>query len=222
MFDQRIRKELGGIIGKKYVLFEPEDLVAYSYDGTFAEQRPDIVVQPATTEQASALMKVAWREEIPVVPRGMASGLAAASVPLDGGMVLDTCRMNRILEIDEVNFTASAQAGVITQTLADTVAKKGLFYPPDPSSIKQSTLGGNAACNAGGPRCLKYGVTSDYVMGLTVVLADGRILKTGGKAIKNVTGYNLTQLFVGSEGTDSPAESGPHRQGHLPQTGRCQ
>jgi glycolate oxidase len=201
MFDQRIRKELGGIIGKKYVLFEPEDLVAYSYDGTFAEQRPDIVVQPATTEQASELMKVAWREEIPVVPRGMASGLAAASVPLDGGMVLDTCRMNRILEIDEVNFTASAQAGVITQTLADTVAKKGLFYPPDPSSIKQSTLGGNAACNAGGPRCLKYGVTSDYVMGLTVVLADGRILKTGGKAIKNVTGYNLTQLFVGSEGT---------------------
>ena len=201
MIDQRIRKELSGIVGKKYVLFEPEDLVAYSYDGTFAEQRPDIVVQPDSAEQVSELMKVAVREEIPVVPRGMASGLAAASVPLDGGMVLDTCRMNRIIEIDEVNFTATVQAGVITQTLADTVAKKGLFYPPDPSSIKQSTLGGNAACNAGGPRCLKYGVTSDYVMGLTVVLADGRILKTGGKAIKNVTGYNLTQLFVGSEGT---------------------
>jgi len=201
MIDQRIRKELSSIVGKMHVLFEPEDLVAYSYDGTFAEQRPDIVVQPNTTEQVSALMKLAWREEIPVVPRGMASGLAAASVPLDGGMVLDTCRMNRIIEIDQVNFTTTAQAGVVTQTLADTVAKKGLFYPPDPSSIKQSTLGGNAACNAGGPRCLKYGVTGDYVMGLTVVLADGRILKTGGKAIKNVTGYNLTQLFVGSEGT---------------------
>ncbi|MGD8793922.1 MAG: FAD-linked oxidase C-terminal domain-containing protein, partial [Anaerolineae bacterium] len=107
----------------------------------------------------------------------------------------------QIFEIDEVNFTASAGAGVVTQDLADAAARKGLFYPPDPSSIKQSTLGGNAACNAGGPRCLKYGVTSDYVMGLTVVLADGRILKTGGKAIKNVTGYNLTQLFVGSEGT---------------------
>ena len=201
MIDQRIRKELSGIVGKKHVLSEPEDLVAYSYDGTFAEQRPDIVVQPDSTEQVSEVMKVAWREEIPVVPRGMASGLAAASVPLDGGMVLDTCRMNRIIEIDEVNFTATVQAGVITQNLADTVAKKGLFYPPDPSSIKQSTLGGNAACNAGGPRCLKYGVTSDYVMGMTVVLADGRVLKTGGKAIKNVTGYNLTQLFVGSEGT---------------------
>jgi len=201
MIEQRIRKELTSIVGKKYVLYEPEDLVAYSYDGTFAEQRPDIVVQPDSTEQVSELMKVAWREEITVVPRGMASGLAAASVPLHGGMVLDTCRMNRILEIDEVNFIATAQAGVITQTLADTVAAKGLFYPPDPSSIKQSTLGGNAACNAGGPRCLKYGVTSDYVMGLTVVLADGRVLKTGGKAIKNVTGYNLTQLFVGSEGT---------------------
>jgi glycolate oxidase len=201
MIEQRIHKELTGIVGKRYLLFEPEDLVAYSYDGTFAEQRPDFVVQPESTEQTSALMKVAWREEIAVVPRGMASGLAAASVPLEGGMVLDTCRMNRILEIDEVNFTATTQAGVITQDFADTVAKKGLFYPPDPSSIKQSTLGGNAACNAGGPRCLKYGVTSDYVMGLTVVLADGRILKTGGKAIKNVTGYNLTQLFVGSEGT---------------------
>jgi len=201
MIDQRIRKELSAIVGKKHVLFEPEDLVAYSYDGTFAEQRPEIIVQPDSTEQVGALMQVAWREEIPVIPRGMASGLAAASVPIDGGMVLDLCRMNRILEIDEVNFIVTAQAGVITQDLADTVAKKGLFYPPDPSSIKQSTLGGNAACNAGGPRCLKYGVTSDYVMGLTVVLADGRILKTGGKAIKNVTGYNLTQLFVGSEGT---------------------
>jgi glycolate oxidase len=201
MIDKKILKELQNIVGKKYVLTTPEDLVAYSYDGTFAEQRPDLVVCPDSTEQVSEVMKVAWREEIGVVPRGMASGLAAASVPMDGGMVLDTCRLNQIFEIDEVNFTVTAEAGVVTQDLADAVAKKGLFYPPDPSSIKQSTLGGNAACNAGGPRCLKYGVTSDYVMGLTVVLADGRVLKTGGKAIKNVTGYNLTQLFVGSEGT---------------------
>jgi glycolate oxidase len=201
MIDEKILKELQSIVGKKQVLTEPEDLVAYSYDGTFAERRPDLIVRPDSTEQVSEVMKVAWREEIAVVPRGMASGLAAASIPMTGGMVLDTCRLNRIVEIDEGNFIVTAQAGVITQTLADTVAKKGLFYPPDPSSIKQSTLGGNAACNAGGPRCLKYGVTSDYVMGLTVVLADGRILKTGGKAIKNVTGYNLTQLFVGSEGT---------------------
>ncbi len=201
MIEESILKELQAIVGKKQVLTEPEDLVAYSYDGTFAERRPDAIVRPDSTEQVSEVIKVAYREEIPVIPRGMASGLAAASIALIGGMVLDTCRLNRILEIDEVNFIATAQAGVITQTLADTVAKKGLFYPPDPSSIKQSTLGGNAACNAGGPRCLKYGVTGDYVMGMTVVLADGRILETGGKAIKNVTGYNLTQLFVGSEGT---------------------
>jgi glycolate oxidase len=201
MVDQALLKEFQSIVGKEHVLTEPEDLVAYSYDGTFAERRPELVVRPDSTEQVSQVMQVAWREEIPVVPRGMASGLAAASIPMTGGMVLDTCRMNRIIEIDESNFTVTAQAGVITQHLADTVAKKGLFYPPDPSSIKQSTLGGNAACNAGGPRCLKYGVTSDYVMGLTIVLADGRVLNTGGKAIKNVTGYNLTQLFVGSEGT---------------------
>jgi len=201
MIDQRVLKELQTIVGKQHVLTEPEDLVAYSYDGTFAERRPEIVVRPDSTQQVSEVMKVAWREEIRVTPRGMASGLTAASIPLIGGMVLDTCRLNRILEIDEENFTVTAEAGVITQTLADTVAKKSFFYPPDPSSIKQSTLGGNAACNAGGPRCLKYGVTGDYVMGLNVVLADGRVVKTGGKAIKNVTGYNLTQLFVGSEGT---------------------
>jgi glycolate oxidase len=201
MIEKAILKELQGVVGKKQVLTDPEDLVAYSYDGTFAERRPDAIVRPDSTEQTSQVMEIAWRREIPVVPRGMASGLAAASIPMSGGIVLDTCRMNRILEIDKVNFIVTAQAGVVTQDLADTVAKEGLFYPPDPSSIKQSTLGGNAACNAGGPRCLKYGVTSDYVMGLTVVLADGRVLKTGGKAIKNVTGYNLTQLFVGSEGT---------------------
>ena len=201
MIDKKILKEWQKIVGKEHVLTSPEDLVAYSYDGTFAEQKPDVVVRPDSTEQVSRVMQVAWREEIPVVPRGMASGLAAASIPLSGGMVLDTCRLNRIIEIDEVNFIVTAEAGVVTQHLADEVAKKGLFYPPDPSSIKQSTLGGNAACNAGGPRCLKYGVTGDYVMGLTVVLADGRVLKTGGKAIKNVTGYNLSQLFVGSEGT---------------------
>jgi glycolate oxidase len=201
MISKQVLKELQTIVGKQHLLTEPEDLVAYSYDGTFAERRPDVVVNPDSTEQVSQVMKVAWREGISVVPRGMASGLAAASIPLDGGIVLNLCRMDRILEIDELNFTTTVEAGVVTQDLADTVAKKGFFYPPDPSSIKQSTLGGNAACNAGGPRCLKYGVTGDYVRGLTVVLADGRVLQTGGKAIKNVTGYNLTQLFVGSEGT---------------------
>ncbi|MGD8818718.1 MAG: FAD-binding oxidoreductase, partial [Anaerolineae bacterium] len=147
MIDPQILKELRKIVGKQHVLTDPEDLVAYSYDGTFAERRPDAVVRPDATEQVSEVMKVAWREDIPVVPRGMASGLAAASIPATGGMVLDTCRMDRIIEIDEVNFIVTTQAGVVTQHLADTVAKQGLFYPPDPSSIKQSTLGGNAACN---------------------------------------------------------------------------
>jgi glycolate oxidase len=201
MIDRTTIHTLQEIVGKRHVLTDPEDLVAYSYDSTFAERRPEVVVSPESTEQVSRVLQLAWTADIPVVPRGMASGLAAASVPLTGGIALNLCRMNRILEIDELNFVAVAEAGVITQHLADAVAERGLFYPPDPSSIRQSTLGGNAACNAGGPRCLKYGVTSDYVRGLTVVLADGRILKTGGKAIKNVTGYNLTQLFVGSEGT---------------------
>ena len=145
MISSKTLRELQDIVGKKHVLTSPEDLVAYSYDGTFAEHRPDIVVRPDSTEQVSRVMEIAWREEIPVVPRGMASGLAAASVPFDAGIALDTCRLNRIIEIDEINFTVAAEAGVVTQDLADAVADKGMFYPPDPSSIKQSTLGGNAA-----------------------------------------------------------------------------
>jgi len=201
MLEQTIIEELTDVVGEANVLTSPEDLICYSYDSTFAEHRPDVVVQPKSTEEVSGVMRIAYRESIPVVPRGMASGLAAASVPFSGGIALSLTRMNRILEIDEANMTATAEAGVITAHLQETVEAKGLFYPPDPSSIKQSTLGGNVACNAGGPRCLKYGVTADYVMGLTVVLADGRVIRTGGKSIKNVTGYNLTQLFVGSEGT---------------------
>ena len=147
------------------------------------------------------MMQLAYDEEIAVVPRGMGSGLAAGSIPFSGGIALSLTRMNRILEIDEENMTATAEAGVVTADLQAAVEERGLFYPPDPSSIKHCTIAGNVACNAGGPRCLKYGVTGDYVLGLEVVLADGPVLQTGGKAIKNVTAYNLTQLFVGSEGT---------------------
>jgi glycolate oxidase len=131
----------------------------------------------------------------------MGSGLAAASVPFCGGIALSMTRMNRILEIDAVNATVYAEAGVITADLQTAVEKRGLFYPPDPSSIRHSTIGGNIACNAGGPRCLKYGVTGDYVLGLTIVLADGSILHTGGKVIKDVVGYDLNALMTGSEGT---------------------
>ncbi len=193
--------ELVKIVGKEAVLSTPEDLAVYSYDGTFEEHRPDVVVLPASTEQVSQVIQLAARECIPVVTRGMASGLAAASVPFSGGIVLCLTRMDRILEIDEENAIAHVEAGIITAILQAEVEKKGLFYPPDPSSIRHSTIGGNIACNAGGPRCLKYGVTGDYVLGLTVVLADGKILKTGGKVIKDVVGYDLSALFTGSEGT---------------------
>ncbi len=201
MLSRGIIKHLREIVGRDGVLDSPEDLVAYSIDGTFAEHRPDVVVLPTTTDQVSRVVALASRERIPIVPRGMASGLAAASIPFSGGMALTLTRMNRILEIDQANCTARVEAGIITAHLQAEVEKLGLFYPPDPSSNRQSTIGGNIACNAGGPRCLKYGVTGDYVLGLTVVLPDGQILQTGGKAIKNVVGYDLTSLFVGSEGT---------------------
>jgi glycolate oxidase len=161
---------------------------------------PDVVVLPETTEQVVAVVRIAAQHEVPIVPRGMASGLAGGSIPSEGGIVMSLTRMNRILEIDEENMIATVEAGVVTVDLQTEVEKVGLFFPPDPSSIKQSTIGGNIACNAGGPRCLKYGVTGDYVLGLTVVLANGDVLRTGGKAIKYVTGFNMNQFFVGSEG----------------------
>jgi glycolate oxidase len=201
MLEQATIAELVDVVGKDGVLDSPEDLICHSFDGTFAEHPPDVVVLPRSTEQVSRVMEIAHREGIAVVPQGMASGLAAGCVPYSGGITLSLARMDQILEIDRLNMMVTAQAGVITAYLQERVEAVGLFYPPDPASVKHSSLGGNVACNAGGPRCLKYGVTADYVMGLTVVLGDGRILRTGGKAIKNVTGYNLVQLFVGSEGT---------------------
>jgi glycolate oxidase len=199
--DKKIIIELQSLIGADGVLSTPEDLAVYSYDGTFAEHRPEVVVLPHTTEQVSLVVQLAARERIPLVSRGMGSGLAAASVPFCGGISLSMTRMNHILEIDQQNATVRVEAGTITADLQAAVEKVGLFYPPDPSSIKHSTIGGNIACNAGGPRCLKYGVTGDYVLGLTVVLADGRVLHNGGKLIKDVVGYDLKALFTGSEGT---------------------
>jgi glycolate oxidase len=188
-------------IGAEKVLSSPVDLIAYSFDGTFEQHVPDAVVLPETNEEVTAVVKVAAQHGVPIVPRGMSSGLAGGAIPFSGGIVLSLTRMNRILEIDEENMIISVQAGVVTADLQVEVEKLGLFYPPDPSSNRQSTIGGNIACDAGGPRCLKYGVTGDYVMGLTVVLPDGQVLVTGGKTIKNVVGYDLTSLFVGSEGT---------------------
>ena len=201
MPDQSLIQHLQETLGPEKVRTSLEERIAYSYDGTFEQDLPDAAVLPESTEDVAATIGIAVEHQVPVVPRGMASGLAAASVPFGGGIVLSLTRMNRILELDQENRTALVEAGVVTVDLEKSVEQVGLFYPPDPSSNEQSTIGGNIACNAGGPRCLKYGVTGDYVMGLAVVLHDGRVLRTGGKAIKNVVGYDLTSLFVGSEGT---------------------
>ncbi len=188
-------------LGGDRVLTSLVDRLAYSFDGTFEQHLPEAVILPKTDEEVALAVRVAAQHRVPVLPRGMSSGLAGGSIPTQGGLVIALTRMNRILEIDRETMTVRAQAGVVTADLQREVEALGLFYPPDPSSNQQSTIGGNVACNAGGPRCLKYGVTGDYVLGLTAVLANGETLHTGGKAIKNVTGYNLTQLLIGSEGT---------------------
>lgn len=193
--------ELRAIVGTAYVLTAEEDLLTYGFDGTWYEQRPLAVVMPATTQEISAIHKLASRERLALTPRALGSGLSGGAVPLAGSLVLSITRMNRILEIDEINHVAVVQPGVINADLQAAVEARGLFYPPDPSSYRQSALGGNVAENAGGARCLKYGVTGNYVQALEVVLPDGGVLRTGGKMVKNVTGYDLRALFTGSEGT---------------------
>jgi len=183
------------------LLTAAEDLIAYGFDGTFYERTPPLVVLPTTTAQVSAVHRIATERRIPLTPRAMGSGLSGGAVPLDGSIVLGVARMDRILAIDPVDGVAVVQPGVITARLQAEVEKIGLFYPPDPSSLKQSAIGGNVAENAGGARGLKYGVTGDYVLALEVVLPDGTPIRTGGRTVKNVTGYDLRRLFTGAEGT---------------------
>jgi glycolate oxidase len=183
------------------VLTEPVDLIAYGFDATFFEDRPPLVVLPTTTAEVSAVHRLASTYRVPITPRAMGSGLSGGAIPLRGSIVLGVAKMNAILEIDEVDRVAVVQAGVINADVQAAVEKRGLFYPPDPSSLKQSAIGGNVAENAGGARCLKYGVTGDYVLALEVVLPDGTVIRTGGRTVKNVTGYDLRRLFTGAEGT---------------------
>lgn len=184
------------------ILDSAEDLMAYSYDGTAALQSsPAAVVFPRDTAQVSAALKFATARSIPVVARGSGTGLSGGSVPVDGCLVLCLAKMNRILEVDGENLTLLAESGAITVDIAHQAAAAGLFYPPDPGSMKISTIGGNVAENSGGLRGLKYGVTRDYVMGLEVVLPDGEVMWTGNKCVKDVAGYTLRDLFIGSEGT---------------------
>ncbi len=194
-------KELTAILGKNNVKKELEDRICYSYDATDMTALPGVVVFPTSSEEVSGVLKVASRYRIPVTTRGAGTNLVGGTIPIPDTIVLSTQLMNQVLEIDEENLIAVVQPGLITRDLHRAVEERGLFYPPDPASLNMSTIGGNVAENAGGPRGFKYGVTKDYLLGLTVVLIDGRIIHVGGKTIKNVSGYNLTQLFAGSEGT---------------------
>ncbi|MGD8881921.1 MAG: FAD-linked oxidase C-terminal domain-containing protein [Desulfobacterales bacterium] len=188
------------IVGPENVLNSEMDLMLYSYDASLDKAKPDVVVLPDSTEEVSKIMALAYKEKIPILGRGSGTNLTGGTVPLKGGIVVHFSRMNRILEIDYANRTATVQPGIITLDLQTEVLKNGFVYQPDPASQKVSTIGGNVAENSGGPHCLKYGVTSNHVQGLEIVLNDGTVIKTGGKARDHV-GYDIAALFVGSEGT---------------------
>ncbi|MEK3971264.1 glycolate oxidase subunit GlcD [Bacillus sp. FSL M7-0558] len=202
MLNSEFLNQLKKIVGASHVQGSKADRLAYSYDATPNFQHmPDVIVSPHTAEEIQQIVRLCASYKVPIVPRGSGTNLCAGTCPTQGGLVMLFTRMNQFIEIDEENLTATVQPGLITQELIRQVEARGLFYPPDPSSMKISTLGGNINENSGGLRGLKYGVTRDYVLGLEVVLPNGDIVKTGGKLAKDVAGYDMTRLFVGSEGT---------------------
>ena len=201
MLSSQVIEEMVQVLGKERVKHEREDLICYSYDAANMIEMPGVVVFPTTTEEVSTILKIASRWKVPVTTRGGGTNLVSGTVPTLDSIVLSTQLFNQIKEIDEENLVAVIEPGVITRDLHRAVEARGLFYPPDPAAFNMSTMGGNVAENAGGPRGFKYGVTKDYLLGLTVVLMDGRIIKAGGRTIKNVSGYDLTRFFAGSEGT---------------------
>ena len=201
MLDSAIIHELASIVGADNILTEKQDLICYGYDATQMEFLPDAVVHPANAAEVSAVLKLANLRGFPVFPRGAGSGFTGGALPKGGGVMLVVTRMDRILRIDTENLIAEVEPGVVTEQFQLAVERLGLFYPPDPASLKFSTLGGNVAENAGSPRCVKYGVTRDFVMGLEVVLPTGEIIRTGGETYKGVVGYDMTRLLCGSEGT---------------------
>jgi glycolate dehydrogenase FAD-linked subunit len=201
MLSADVIEQLKSIVGAEQVATDRQDLICYGYDATQMEFLPDAVVHPGSPEEVSAVLRLANAEKFPVFPRGAGSGFTGGALPKGGGVVLVLTRLNRILKIDSENLIAEVEPGVVTEQFQLAVEKLGLFYPPDPASLKFSTLGGNVAENAGGPRCVKYGVTRDFVMGLEVVLPTGEIIRTGGETYKGVVGYDMTRLLCGSEGT---------------------
>ena len=197
-----LSQQLRGSVPGLEVHDSAEQRAAYAYDGTAAlRAEPAVIVFPVDTAQVSGVLKFAAARRIPVVTRGSGTGLSGGSVPVDGCLVVCLTKMNRIMEVDAENLTLLTEAGAVTADVAAAAAGAGLFYPPDPGSMKISTIGGNVAENSGGLRGLKYGVTRDYVMGLEVVLPDGEVMWTGNKCVKDVAGYTLRDLFIGSEGT---------------------
>ena len=190
------------IVGGAFVMVDEESLHHYAHDETEnLHFLPDVVIKPKTVEEISAIMKICNAQKIPVTPRGAGTGLAGGALPHLGGVLISMERLNTIIEIDERNLQITTEPGVITEVLQNAVKEKGLFYPPDPSSRGSCFIGGNIAANSGGPKAVKYGVVKDYVLNLQVVLPTGEIIWTGANVLKNSTGYNLTQLMVGSEGT---------------------
>jgi glycolate oxidase len=201
MISDVIKNELRAIVGDEWFLDTAEDLITYSYDGYLPEFMPEAVIVPGDRDEIAKVMKMANRERINIIPRGAGTNICGSSVARKGGIILAFHRLNRILEIDPESRCAVVQPGVVNADLQKAVAAYGLMYPPDPASMFVSTIGGNVSLNAGGPRGVKYGVTRDYLLGLEVVLPTGEIIRTGGKTLKNVSGYDLTRLMCGSEGT---------------------
>jgi glycolate oxidase subunit GlcD len=200
MEKQTLTDRLKGIVGPEYVLHSDMDLTLYGYDASLEKGRPDAVVLPNSTQEVSGVVALAHTQNVPVIARGSGTNLSGGTIPVKGGIVIHFSRMNRILEVDIPNRTVTVEPGVITLDLQTLLLKQGLVYAPDPASQKVSTLGGNFGENSGGPHCLKYGVTTNHVMGAEVVLYDGTVIRTGGKSQEN-PGYDLTGVLVGSEGT---------------------
>ena len=199
--DEKIKTELKGIVGENGVSDNLMDLISYSYDFSGIRYRPDGAVWATTTKQVAEIMKFASREKINIVPRGAGTGSTGMAVPNKGGLILDFLKMNKILRVSIEDRMAVVQPGVVYEELQNTLSPYGFFFPPDPASGSVATLGGNVATNAGGLKGAKYGSTRDYVLGLEVVLPDGRIMRTGTQCMKSASGYDMTKLFVGSEGT---------------------